>query len=245
MATIPIVNTIDKRKGAIAATVVMLLLLIYLLLTTFEMADPPPKDPVLKTETVIPDELILKELKVEGGAGSGSPSDDPIDDPKPVTQEIITKKSNPDTKVNTGKGKATTTENSKETSTTKEQSTDPFDPGGEGGKEGGGSGKKFGNDSGDGTDGKTGGGSGIGRVRQNDPHIPDLRSNVDVVIHLKLTIDAQGNVVKAENIAAKTTTTDQILINKVINEVKKQVKYNKDPGAALANVYMPVNIKAQ
>jgi hypothetical protein len=245
MATIPIVDTIDKRKGAIAATVVMLLLLIYLLLTTFEMADPPPKDPVLKTETVIPDELILKELKVEGGAGSGSPSDDPIDDPKPVTQEIITKTSNPDTKVNTGKGKTTTTENSKETSTTKEQSNDPFAPGGKGGENGGGEGDKFGKDSGNGKDGKTGSGNGEGRIRIKDPSIPDLKSNVDVVIHLKLTIDAQGNVVSAQNIAAKTTTTDQILINKVIHEVKKQVKYNKEPGAALANVYMPVNIKAQ
>ena len=75
--------------------------------------------------------------------------------------------------------------------------------------------------------------------------INDLRSNVDVTIHLKLTIDANGNVIAAYNIKAKTTTTNQILINKVINEVKKQVKYNKEPGAPLAKVFMPVNIKAQ
>ncbi len=53
------------------------------------------------------------------------------------------------------------------------------------------------------------------------------------------------NVIAAYNIKAKTTTTNQILINKVINEVKKQVKYNKEPGAPLAKVFMPVYIKAQ
>ena len=64
MATIPIARTIDKRKGAVASGVVMLLILIYLLLTTFEMADPAPKDPIMTTDTVIPEELVLKNLKV-------------------------------------------------------------------------------------------------------------------------------------------------------------------------------------
>ena len=153
MATIPIANVVDKRKGAIASGVVMLLLLIYLLLTTFEMADPPPKDPVLKTDTVIPEELILKNLKVEGGSGAGSPSNDPIDEPKPVTQEVITGKNNPDTKVNTGKGKNTTTHNSQESNTTNNQSNDPFANGGNGTGNDGGSGNTFGTDSGSGTNG--------------------------------------------------------------------------------------------
>lgn len=245
MATIPIVNTIDKRKGAIASGIVMMLLFIYLLLTTFEMADPPPKDPVLKTETVIPEELVLKNLKVEGGAGAGSPSDDPIDDPKPVTQEVITGKNNPDTKVNTGKGKNTTKPNSQESNTTSQQSNDPFSNGGSGDGDDNGKGKTFGSDNGSGTKGNGGNGNGDGRIRLNDPNVNDLKSNIDATIHLKLTIDAEGNVIAAVNIAAKTTTTNQILINRVIAEVKKQVKYNKEPGAALANVYMPIHIKAQ
>ena len=228
MATIPIANVIDKRKGAIAALIVMLLILIYLLLTTFEMADPPPKDPVLVTETILPEELILKNLKVEGGAGAGSPSNDPIDDPKPLTQEVITKKTNTDTKVNTGKGKTTNDPNSKETTTTTKQSNDPFASGGNGNGSDNGSGKTFGNDSGSGTGGNSGNGNGDGRVRLNDPNVEDLKSNVDATIHLKLTIDAEGNVVGAMNISAQTTTTNQILINRVIAEVKRQVKYNKD-----------------
>lgn len=245
MATIPIANTIDKRKGAIAAAIVLVLLLIYLLITTFEMADPPPKDPIMTTDTVIPEELVLKNLKVEGGSGAGSPSNDPIDDPKPVTQEVITGKNNPDTKVNTGKGKNTTDPNSKETNTTTQQSNDPFASGGNGKGNDGGNGKTFGNDSGSGTNGSGGNGNGDGRTRLNDPNVDDLQSNIDATIHLKLTIDAEGNVISATNIAAQTTTTNQILINRVIAEVKKQVKYSKDPGAALAKVYMRVGIKAQ
>ena len=245
MATIPIVNTIDKRKGAIASGVVMLLVLIYLLLTTFEMADPAPKDSIMTTDTVIPEELVLKNLKVDGGAGAGSPSNDPIDDPKPVTQEVITGKNNPDTKVNTGKGKNTTTHNSQESNTTNHQSNDPFANGGNGNGNDGGSGNTFGTDNGSGTNGNGGNGNGDGRVRLNDPNVTDLQSNVDATIHLKLTIDAEGNVIAATNISAQTTTTNQILINRVIAEVKKQVKYNKDPGASHAKVYMRVGIKAQ
>ena len=245
MATIPIANIIDKRKGAAASAIVLLLLLIYLLITTFEMADPAPKDPIMTTQTVIPEELIFKNLKVEGGGGAGSPSDDPIKDPKPVTQEVITSKSNPDTKVNTGKGKNTTTHNSQETNTTTHQSNDPFANGGNGSGNDGGDGKTFGTDSGSGTNGNGGNGNGDGRTRLNDPNVNDLQSNVDATIHLKLTIDAEGNVVAAMNISAQTTTTNQILINRVITEVKKQVKYNKDPGAPLAKVYMRVGIKAQ
>lgn len=245
MATIPIVNTIDKRKGAIASGVVMLLVLIYLLLTTFEMADPAPKDPIMTTDTVIPEELVLKNLKVEGGSGGGSPSNDPIDDPKPVTQEVITSKTNPDTKVNTGKGKNTTTHNSQESNTTSTQSNDPFSNGGNGKGTDGGNGNTFGTDNGSGTKGNGGNGNGDGRVRLNDPNVEDLKSNIDATIHLKLTVDAEGNVVGASNIAAKTTTTNQILINRVISEVKRQVKYNKQSGASLANVYLSVSIKSQ
>lgn len=156
------------------------------------------------------------------------------------SENIKPKSSNPDTKVNTSNGSTTTSEKSKETSITKEQSSDPFSSGGYGGQDAGGTGD---GNQGAGT-GKSGDGNGAGRVRLNDPHIPDLKSNVDAIIYLRLTIDAKGDVVKVENVVAKTTTTDRILINEVMREVGKQVKYNKNPGASLATVYMPVNIKA-
>jgi hypothetical protein len=245
MATLPIVNSIDRRNGIIAAVLAMLLLLLYLWFTTFEMADPPPRDVIVEATAEFPEEIVLENLKVEGGSGAGKPSDAPVDEPKPKTEQVITKPTNENTQVNTGQANTTNSPNSQNTNTTPTQSNDPFASGGNGNGNDGGSGDTFGGDSGTGTSGNGGSGSGAGRVRQNDPIIDDLRSNVDVTIHLKLTIDAEGNVIAASNIKASTTTTNQILINRVINEVKKQVKYNKDPGAPLAKVFMPVHIKAQ
>ncbi|MGB0915298.1 MAG: hypothetical protein ACPGVI_04455 [Crocinitomicaceae bacterium] len=245
MATLPIVNSIDRRNGIIAAVLGMLLLLLYLWFTTFEMADPPPQDVVVEATAEFPEEIILKELKVEGGSGAGKPNDAPVEEPKPQTEQVLTKPTNEDTQVNTGQSNTTNAPNSQNENTTTTQSNDPFASGGDGTGDDGGSGDTFGGDTGTGTTGNGGVGGGSGRIRLNDPVINDLRSNVDVTIHLKLTIDANGNVIAAYNIKAKTTTTNQILINKVINEVKKQVKYNKEPGAPLAKVFMPVNIKAQ
>jgi len=235
MATLPIVNSIDKRKGIITAIFTMLLLLMYLWFTTFEMADPPPRDVIVEATAEFPEEIILKDLKIEGGSGAGKPSDAPIEEPKPKTEQVITKVENNDTQVNTGKANSTNSANSQNTNTTPTQSNDPFASGGNGN----------GGDSGTGTSGNGGSGGGAVRIRQNAPIINGLRSNESVTIHLKLTLDAGGNVIAASNIKAKTTTTNQILINRVINEVKKQVKYNKEPGAPLAKVFMPVHIKAQ
>ena len=243
MASIPIVNIIDKRKGAIAALIGMILLGVYMALISFQIADPPPQPVLVEVETHIP-ELVLKSLTVEGGSGSGKPSDAPIKDPTPQTEQVITQTES-ETEVNTGQSNHTNNPNSSETNSTTEQSDDPFASGGNGTGDDGGSGDTFGGDSGTGTNGNGGGGSGKGRVRLNDPIMTGLQSNISATIHLKLTIDAQGNVIAAYNIKASTTTTNQILINRVIYEVKKQVKYNKDPGSPLAKVFMSVIVKAQ
>ncbi|MEJ6776165.1 MAG: hypothetical protein QNK85_02430 [Crocinitomicaceae bacterium] len=245
MASLPIVNSIDKRKGIITAVFTMLLLLLYLWFTTFEMADPPPQDVIVEATTEFPKEIILENLKIEGGSGAGKASDAILDEPKPKTEKLITKTDNKDTQVNTGKANTTNSSNSQNNNTTPTKSSDPFASGGNGTGDDGGSGDKFGGDSGTGTAGNGGNGGGNGRIRKNDPVINGLGSNVDVTIHLKLTIDAEGNVISASNIKAQTTTSNQVLINRVINEVKKQVKYNKEPGAPLAKVFMPVYIKAQ
>jgi hypothetical protein len=244
MASLPIVNSIDKRKGIITAIFTMLSLLLYLWFTTFEMADPPPQDIIVEATTEFPEEIILENLKIEGGSGGGKSSDAPLDEPKHKTEQLITKKTNKDTQVNRGKANTTNSPNS-QNNTTSTKSNNPFASGGNGSGDDGGSGNKFGGDSGTGITGNTGKGGGNGRIRKNDPIINNLGSNVDVKIHLKLTIDAEGNVISASNIKAQTTTSNQVLINRVINEVKKQVKYNKEPGAPLAKVFMPVYIKAQ
>ena len=243
MARIPIADKFDNRKGAIAAFIGLAILVVYLGLISFQIADPAPQPVLVEVDTTIP-EIVLQNLRVEGGSGSGSPSDDPIKPPKPKTEKVITKPDS-EVEVNTGEANTTNFPNSTETNSTTEQSNDPFATGGSGDGETAGSGDTFGGDSGTGTNGNGGGGSGKGRIRINDPNINNIQSNVKATIHLKLTIDAQGNVIAAYNIKAKTTTTNQILINRVIYEAKKQTKYNEDPGSPLATVYMTIEVTAQ
>jgi hypothetical protein len=57
-----------------------------------------------------------------------------------------------------------------------------------------------------------------------------------------MTINEAGEVVSANNLASKTTTTDQRIINQVISAVKNQVKYSKDPGAGLVSVFLTVKV---
>lgn len=240
MATIPIVNTVDKRKGIVAAILAMLLLLLYLLWETIEMADPPPKDPILVTETIMPEEIDLKDFVVEGGAAAGSPvQDDVVKPPTPQTEQVLTTNTPKDVSEPTGQSTHTNANNNTNTHSTSEQSSNPFGSGGTNGTTG--SGGAFEGSNGPGVQGN-GGGSGIERVRLNDPIVDHLESSEYATISLVLTIDAEGNIVNATCNKAKTTTTNQILINRVINEVKRQVKYNKDKGASLAKVSLTVQI---
>lgn len=244
MASIPVVNTIDKRRGIITSIIVMILIVVYLMLIKFEMADPPPVDIDVKLAEPL-DVTEIKNLTIEGGAGGGTPSDDPVTDPKPQTENILASTNPQETQTNTGQGNTTNDPNSQNDPSNSQQSDNPFADGGNGGGTGGGSGDTFGGDSGEGTDGNGGNGSGEGRVRLNNVNITNLQYNSDEKIYLKLIIDAQGNVVQVVNLKGKTTTSDQILINKVKVAVQKQVKYNKQQGAPLAAVYYTVGINAQ
>lgn len=246
MAAIPVVNTIDRRKGIIAAVVAMLLLLIAMFLIKFEIADPPPQDIVVTASTIIPKELKLDNLKVEGGGSKGAASDNPIDDPKPQTEKVITKKENPDTKEVTGESSNTNSPTSSNEASTTQQSNNPFGGGSSDSGNGSGNNGPFGTSTGpgSGTGEGNGGGGNVKRTLVKIPSVDDLRSNVDVTITLKVTIDPEGNVLYAQNVKGSTTTTNQILINKVINRVKSGAKYNKAPGSGLMTVSLPVTIRA-
>lgn len=242
---LPIVQKVDKQKGLITSLLVMVLLLLYFLFVSFDQADPLPKDiPVKLAEPI--DITEIRDIILAGGSGGGQASDDPLDKPKPQTEEILTQTKNPKTQTHTGKGNTTNSANSQNQPSTSQQSDNPFSSGGSGTGNSGGDGGTFGGDSGTGTGGNgTGTGSGKNRTRLNNVNIDDLKYNSNETIHLKLVIDAEGNVVQAINIISKTTTTDQILINKVIVAVKKQVKYSKESGASLVAVFYTIGISAQ
>lgn len=109
-------------------------------------------------------------------------------------------------------------------------------------------GNNFGSDAGkeafvSGSGGSGNGPSANNRTRLNDVQLSGLENVSDEVIYLKLTVNAEGSVVSAQNISSKTTTTDQVLINKLILAVKNQVRYNKEPGAPLCSMYYTVHLK--
>lgn len=249
MAAIPIVDIMDKRKGIVVAVIAMLLLVIMMFIMKFQVADPPPQDVIVEVaEFQIPPELKIDNLKVESGGSKGAASENPIDEPKPQTEKVITKKENPDTKEVTGESNTTNAPQSNNPPSTTHNAPNPF--GGSGASDSGqGSGDNgpFGSSTGTGTGDGDGSGKGgnVKRVLVKIPNVDDLRSNVDITITLKVTIDPEGNVLYAQNVKGSTTTTNQILINKVINRVKSGAKYNKAPGSGLMTVSLPIKIKAE
>jgi hypothetical protein len=243
MATLPISEKRDIQIGIVSAVVTLLLIFLMLLLLGFEVADPKPEPPKVEATSEI-EEIVLENLKVDVGGGSeGAPSDDPVKEPTSQTEEVIASiKTSPKT-TNSGKSNKTNSPKSTGEPTSTQQSNNPFGGGGSG-NEGTGSGK-FGNDAGGGSgDGPGGLGDGSGRTRLNDPRVDDIASDQNHTINLLVKINASGNIVSISNIAAKTTCTDQRILNKVMAAVKSQVKYSKKPDSGLELVYITVNLNA-
>jgi hypothetical protein len=241
-ASIPPVVLPEHRKVGIAVAVgCVLLALLILFIFTFEMADPPPREIPMNTTTSLTD-LEIKDLKVEtGGAGGGTPSNDPIHEVTPQTEKILTQKKNSKSSSNTGESNKTNANNHTNTATTTAQD-DENHFGGEDGGQGGGRGENIGKT--DGTNYGDGSEGGIKRVRKNDPNVENIEVDRLIFVYLKMTIDANGEIITARS-TSKTTTTDQRIINRVISEVKRQVRYNKDPDSTSATVYMTVRLNSK
>lgn len=240
----------DKRNGAITSAVIVIGVILLLKLIHYTIADPPAKDIPLVATTEIT-EIELEKLVVESGGSKGSegtPSDDPVDPkPKPQTERVITKTESK-TEVKTGKSTKTNATNSDNTPTTIQAAPNPFGTGG-GSTQGQGSGV-FGKDEGayrGGGAGTGGGGEGDSsgeRIRLNNINTEGLEFNQTCTIVLKLTINAEGKVIRTEVISGRTTTTDQRIINQIAELVKSQIRYNKKPGAAIEKIALTLNIKA-
>ncbi len=242
MATIPIVNTQDKRIGAITSVVVMLLVLLIMWLIKYELVDPPPEDLHLEVAAEL-DHTIVEDIIVAGGGG-GEPSDDPVNDPR-TTEQIITN-NNSNVTVNSGNANTTTSPNS-DNPPSGNNVSNPFGDGGfdggSGGGTGGGNGTGIGNDSGPGTGGPGNGGSANRKVLKH-VNSNDIQYNYDAKFYFKVGVNADGYVVDVQNIKSKTTTSDERIIRKVIALVKSQVRYSKAPGATIQTLTYTVNFKS-
>ncbi len=74
---------------------------------------------------------------------------------------------------------------------------------------------------------------------------PDsIKSDVDCTISLKVYIDEKGKVIKVENNERETTTNDEILIQKVIDQVKQEIIYDERPGAPVIWQMLTIRISA-
>ena len=234
----------DVKVGLVSALSAIFVLMILLFLITYQIADPPAQDVVVSAETDI-DEILLKNLKIESGSiGGGSASNDPVDKPKEQIQEVITGKSKRSS-VKTGKSNKTNGDDPNNEATATTQSQDPFGSGGSGGKNGAGNGPFSGPGNSDDGDGGLGKGNGESRLRISNANLPQYDIDYDSNIHLQLTVNANGEVVATKSIKSKTTCSDQRIINQVINEVMRQVKYKKEIGAGLVYTFYTVKILAK
>jgi hypothetical protein len=91
----------------------------------------------------------------------------------------------------------------------------------------------------------SGDGPGKSRKRLSDVSLPSYDTDYDCKIHLKLSINSNGDVFAATCIKSKSTCTDQNIINKVIAEVIKQVKYDKDADSEIVYSFYTVQIDAK
>ncbi|MCR9174090.1 MAG: hypothetical protein NXI10_16435 [bacterium] len=242
MATIPIVNTQDKRIGLITSVVSMLLVLILMWLIKYEVVDPPPEDMHLETATEL-DKTVIEDIIIAGGGG-GDPSNDPVNNTQ-TTENIITN-NNSDVTVNSGNANTTNSPNS-DSPPSGNNVDNPFGDGGFGGGTGGGNGSGdgsgIGNDSGPGTGGPGNGGS-VDRKVLSHVNSDDIHYNYDAKFYFKVGVNADGYVVDVQNIKSKTTTSDEVIIRKVMALVKNQVRFSKAPGATIQTLAYNVSYKA-
>ncbi len=243
--------------GIIIGGVILLLAIFFIVnanvRTTTVHVVIPHYDTTLLTIAAPPIEeikTIKTPYKVIGGGGGGSAgtaSKNPVDrntkdqNSKPV---INSNNHDPAGESDHSNSKKPT----KNPATTLIKGESPF--GGGGAKKGKGSGL-FGKDPGPGSgvgegNGTNGTGSGLGggaRKKLTNLNQDDIQSNEDCTISLTVFINAEGDVVNTQN-NSQTTTTNNALINKLRELVKKQIKYDKRPGSALQKQVLTIKVKA-
>jgi hypothetical protein len=246
----------DRKIALISSISFFILFIFFAIIIRFTINPPLPVDlPPLKSDEVIEMfEVDRTNVKITDEAGSegqegGDPSDAPLSDPQPQSEQLLTQNTASETQVFSGNSNNQNSENNAtHTTTSTSPSKNPFGTGGSGGGNGGGrGGTGFGKDNGTGT-GEGGSGSGSGRTeraqrtRLTSPETVD--SDQSGVVYVQVTINAEGDVVKAVNLSGETTITNQRIINQVLGNVKKQVKYNKMPGTSPQSQRLRIDVKA-
>jgi hypothetical protein len=236
-----------KKIAYISSSSFLMILILFAYFTTFYIQNAVPADvPPIKSDEVI-EEFIVENVEIKdigGSAGGGTPTNDKVAPPAVQSEKFVTGNQS-DTKVFSGNSNNQNGKNATNGSSTSTKGNNPFGTGGSGGGTGSGNGPFGGPGDGDFGNGPSGSGDGKGRTRLNDASLPKYDTDYDAKIHLKLSINSNGDVIAASYIKSKSNCNDQRIINQVIAEVVRQVKYKKDPGSGIVYAFYTVQIDAK
>ena len=75
-------------------------------------------------------------------------------------------------------------------------------------------------------------------IRLNDPVFPKYKIESNCRVCLQLTVNGNGEVINAKSTNSKTTCSGSSIIEEVIIQVIKQVKYSKDANSSISTKYI-------
>jgi hypothetical protein len=239
----------DAKKSLVYTSVWLVSLLLLAIIIKFDarpdqLVDTPP----LRSDEVI-EEFQIDNVALEdaagGSRGGGTPGSGRIAPPADQTERVATS-SQSDFTHNSGNSNNHNSQNGTNGTSTTTQSTNFFGSGGSGNGNGSGNGPFGGpgNGNGDGDGNGSGRGSGKGRIRQNNVNLPRYENDFDCRIGFKVQVNAEGQVVGVRSIKSVTTCADDRTINDIKERIKREVRYNKEPGAGIVEMDYTINLKA-
>jgi hypothetical protein len=239
----------DAKKSLIYSSVWLMALFILAIIIKFDarpdqLVDTPP----LRSDEVI-EEFQIDNVELEeaagGSRGGGNPGSGRIAPPAEQTERVATA-SQSDFTHNSGNSNNQNSQNGTNATSTTSRSTNLFNNGGSGNGNGSGNGPFGGpgNGNGDGDGIGNGRGSGKGRIRINNVNLPKYENDFDCRIGFKVQVNSDGQVVGVRSIKSLTTCIDDRTINDIKERIKREVKYNKEPGAGIVEMDYTINLKA-
>lgn len=243
-----IADSKDRKIAAIVSGTTFLVVLVALYLFGFSIPTPPIPEQLLYKDAEL--ELIpLEDVLIEegtGGGGSGTPADaQQTDEYVPQTQQVLTQSSS-SSNVRSGASTINNTNRTSNNPTSAQQtSNNPFGTGGSGGGDQGGIGRGIGDDEGPGKGPSSSEGTGgnIKRERIKDPNSNRIASDERGNVVVRVNVDQYGDVVGVPTYNRNLTTiSNTIVINKVVQLVKEQAKWNRAPGAKIFTTDVTVSL---
>lgn len=239
---IKIVEEGDRNRGLITAAVFITVVLILLLFLSISEPNPPLKDIPVVIE-LSPEMIMEPSASGSDGGAKKSGSVDPKPTPPDQGDPVLTSKKPKPVQHNSGTSGNKPVKNPNPP----QQQPDPtftFPGGGSGGSGGNGNGSGFGEGTGGAGDGTGTGGTGTGgnRKKIKDACKPDNTSE-DGTIYLTIYIDEYGKVVRADNIASKSTTSSVSVIDAARRAVMCE-RYESIKGAAVQKKEVRIQIRS-